>query len=791
MAMMGDCQQLPPVCAKAHYDKAKPASEDDFACSAGRIAFSDFLNPPPGARCRGVSVVMQNVQRQEAGPFKTALDNMRKGTVSKEDIDLLLTRHWHRLDSAERELFELQALFLFPTWKRTKKITIEYLRQLAKPIAKLRAKYNFSGKTNHAKKDINLPDFSALCINAVVMLLINFIVELGLKNGSIGVCKDIIYAEACGPYGEDQPLYAVVDFPEYKGEPWDNANPTYVPVPLVTLRCEKKCCSQTTLPLRVCKAITIYKSQGITVGEGPDCFWKFVVVGMDEANARNRAPGQELVAFSRAQNLRYVAIYDDVEVTRDAFTKIGTGKGCDRKREWEQFLLDNQEDSQQWIREQITSLDPQENKTFEGGYNFLCQWYHPFQNRYAQSNSTESPANQSSGNLHPEQNSDIMSAGQPPPPNGPSNVATASRPTLQRTSEFLTSQNDMDSRVINPVDGAEGQLTQPQSSHVVEIQSSQPQLLAVPRQPSVVVINDNEEDPTPIQLPPRRPQLTASQQAVAVETALSQVNVIGLPSRFHMDPSQMRTVLEHIYDETGDEEEVLCGGVGGVTESIRRKKFQSLKNGKYLCDDVVNAYLLLCIKRHDRRRQLMDPPPPSCARMRSHFYETLTNDGGTGTYQYTERIQRLAKNTQLIPGGNIFELDKLIVPINIALHWYVVIVFMQERRIAVYDSLPVDGDEAHERYFGERGVTTMVLKFLDDHHRHFYGGAPLPHYQQWKENVTGIHPNQPLQGNFVDCGVPLQLFGTRFGRGRITDEPEKHDLLPAVDRSLPPSTGDS
>ena len=50
----------------------------------------------------------------------------------------------------------------------------------------------------------------------------------------------------------------------------------YIPIPATTRRCEKKCCSITTILLRLCKAISIYKSQGITVRPGQA--WKNVMV---------------------------------------------------------------------------------------------------------------------------------------------------------------------------------------------------------------------------------------------------------------------------------------------------------------------------------------------------------------------------------------------------------------------------------------------------------------------------------------------------------------------------------
>ena len=40
----------------------------------------------------------------------------------------------------------------------------------------------------------------------------------------------------------------------------------FIQIPIVTDRCEKKCCSISIIPLRVCKAITINKRQVMTIG---------------------------------------------------------------------------------------------------------------------------------------------------------------------------------------------------------------------------------------------------------------------------------------------------------------------------------------------------------------------------------------------------------------------------------------------------------------------------------------------------------------------------------------------
>ena len=106
-------------------------------------------------------------------------------------------------------------------------------------------------------------------MGAIVTILKNYVAEQKLTNILIGTVKIIVYDDPRGPNLEGSlPLYVVFEFKE---STLDNllipGNPsTYVPIPVVNNMCEKKCCTIRTIPLRVCKSITLYKSQRLTVG---------------------------------------------------------------------------------------------------------------------------------------------------------------------------------------------------------------------------------------------------------------------------------------------------------------------------------------------------------------------------------------------------------------------------------------------------------------------------------------------------------------------------------------------
>jgi hypothetical protein len=154
------------------------------------------------------------------------------------------------LAEEDRELFECEALYLMPTWKRTQCINKTYLQGLDKPVARVDCEYTTSRKTNHARKEFDIPEQNALCQGTMVMLLVNdVLVDVGLKKKAIGKVVRTIYRNTAGPNGiadggsKIMPAYVVVDFPHASlntEEAWDQANPTHILIPPIILHHEKK-----------------------------------------------------------------------------------------------------------------------------------------------------------------------------------------------------------------------------------------------------------------------------------------------------------------------------------------------------------------------------------------------------------------------------------------------------------------------------------------------------------------------------------------------------------------------
>ena len=209
----GDCCQLPPVKMKSIFDNSngRPDSSDNI----GRIVFNDFISADHMDTSQSVIVKMDEVLRQDNEVFLKSLNNMRNGSIDDDDVDFLLSRCLDNLDEEERQLFQ-NALHLVPTWNMTDEIIFNYLDSFDTPIMKLYPKYSTirTNGLNHCISELSYPSKIALCEGAVVMLLKNFVVEINLMNGAVGVVRKIVYKETAGPHDNTKPhpAYIIVEF---------------------------------------------------------------------------------------------------------------------------------------------------------------------------------------------------------------------------------------------------------------------------------------------------------------------------------------------------------------------------------------------------------------------------------------------------------------------------------------------------------------------------------------------------------------------------------------------------
>ncbi len=100
------------------------------------------------------------------------------------------------------------------------------------------------------------------------------------------------------------PMYVIVHFPSYTGKPFfANCPATWVPIPQVSnTDKDRRSFSRTGVPLRLSWAMTIHKSQGLTVSEG-------CIVDLRVCSKRNplSVPGLAFVAWTRTESFDRLA----------------------------------------------------------------------------------------------------------------------------------------------------------------------------------------------------------------------------------------------------------------------------------------------------------------------------------------------------------------------------------------------------------------------------------------------------------------------------------------------------
>ena len=198
-------------------------------------------------------------------------------------------------------------------------------------------------------------------------------------NGSIGIVEHI----RCKPGDEvGQPganVYVVVRFEASclkQTTVKHSQDSKSIPIYLTKSFCEKQCCYTTQVPLRVCKALTCHKVQGMSVGEG-EIFEKGVLY-LPDGKLRN-TPGLMLTAFTRfKKECDYAIGTPSTEIDTTYLMKIGTTQPYEERRTFRNYLSGLSERNMQRSKEAIAKLHQCENgneKTFEGGCDFLLEWY--------------------------------------------------------------------------------------------------------------------------------------------------------------------------------------------------------------------------------------------------------------------------------------------------------------------------------------------------------------------------------------------------------------------------------
>ena len=175
------------------------------------------------------------------------------------------------------------------------------LRSLNSPIAKINAVHTGGREAKRANSDVakGLEAQLLLAKGCRIMLTSNLWTETGLVNGSMGTVQDILFEEEEGPPALPKAVF--VKFDKYNGPTIKTLEGhEVVPIAPIKRSWEDKngtVCSRLQIPLCLAWAITVHKSQGLTLEKAR----------IDIGN-REFAAGLTFVALSRVHSLNNICL---------------------------------------------------------------------------------------------------------------------------------------------------------------------------------------------------------------------------------------------------------------------------------------------------------------------------------------------------------------------------------------------------------------------------------------------------------------------------------------------------
>ena len=190
---------------------------------------------------------------------------LRNGETTEHDWKQLLSRQPSQVENIKCFAGVTR---LYYSNDEVAKYNYHCLLELKQPKAEIFAKHSsVEGKNISAQEMLGLQSKLLVAKGARVMLTVNLWPSVGLCNGSIGSAVDIIYEPNTHP--PSLPVAVIVQFDSFSGPSFTDNEPSCVPVPPITatVQCGNVVHERQQLPLTLAWALTIHKSQGMTLNK--------------------------------------------------------------------------------------------------------------------------------------------------------------------------------------------------------------------------------------------------------------------------------------------------------------------------------------------------------------------------------------------------------------------------------------------------------------------------------------------------------------------------------------------
>jgi ATP-dependent DNA helicase PIF1 len=235
-------------------------------------------------------------------------DRLRYGEVTYEDWRLLASRVQSQVPEDVSRFKD--ALRIYSTTDRVLDYNFGKLRDLNRPVLKVNSLNNCPRAAQASTEDAgNLQATLFLSIGCRIMLLENLWTEHGLVNGAFGTVHEIVWQEGDGEARHRAPFALLVKFDKYTGPGFLHTENDDILVPVFMstreFRLGNVSCTRTQFPVALGYAITVHKSQGLTVP-----------MAVFNITARDFTPGLTYVAISRVKTLDGVLFEESFDLDR-------------------------------------------------------------------------------------------------------------------------------------------------------------------------------------------------------------------------------------------------------------------------------------------------------------------------------------------------------------------------------------------------------------------------------------------------------------------------------------------